>query len=199
MKFERYHALGNDYLVMDPQVQPSHARAGLSDAEVIRICHRHFGVGSDGILWGNLTNAAGSGQAFGLRILNPDASEAEKSGNGLRIFCRYLYDTQQVGDAPFEVWTLGGVVQAQILQQGKQVRVAVGQARFVRSVLPMRVTQAGQSAEDEVLAEAFQLPNERLHICVANVGNPHCVVLREAGDTFDAETVHSPIAPMCSC
>ena len=82
--FQKYHALGNDYFVLDPVL------GELPEPAMIeKICHRNFGLGSDGILYGPLP----SDQAdFGLRILNPDGSEAEKSGNGLRIFCRFLHD-----------------------------------------------------------------------------------------------------------
>ena len=83
--YAKYHALGNDYLVLDPADSPE-----LPDADHIRIiCHRNFGLGSDGILFGPLPTENAD---FGLRILNPDGSEAEKSGNGLRIFARYLRD-----------------------------------------------------------------------------------------------------------
>src|SRR5258705_13820317 len=89
MKFFKYHALGNDYLVIDPQDWPS----PLTQPQIKVICHRNFGVGADGILLGPLP----SDQArFALRIFNPDGSEAEKSGNGLRIFSRYLWDRQKV-------------------------------------------------------------------------------------------------------
>ena len=92
MEFHKYHALGNDYLVMNP------AEVGreLTDAEVVRICHRHFGIGSDGILWGPMEPAGGE-KPFALRIYNPDGSIAEKSGNGLRIYSRYLWDHGFVG------------------------------------------------------------------------------------------------------
>ena len=88
MKFEKYHALGNDYLVYDPLGSDHSFPAN----EIIRICHRNFGLGSDGILVGPLQTEKAD---FGLRILNPDGSEAEKSGNGLRIFARYLYDQKK--------------------------------------------------------------------------------------------------------
>jgi diaminopimelate epimerase len=77
--FTKYHALGNDYIVIDPKNLPS----PLTAAQVKTICHRHFGVGSDGILLGPLPSRKAK---FALRIFNPDGSEAEKSGNGLRIF-----------------------------------------------------------------------------------------------------------------
>ena len=85
MRFAKYHALGNDYLVMDPRT----AGPLPTEAQIRRICHRNFGIGSDGILWGPLPSPRAP---FALRIFNPDASEAEKSGNGIRIFARYLYD-----------------------------------------------------------------------------------------------------------
>ena len=107
MKFEKYHALGNDYLVYDP---PSGDHE-FSSEEIIRICHRNFGLGSDGILVGPLQNDKAE---FGLRILNPDGSEAEKSGNGLRIFARYLFDQKKVGSSPFTVDTLGGIVTCEV-------------------------------------------------------------------------------------
>ena len=78
--FLKYHALGNDYIVLGPQ-----ALDGVPSPDIVRlICHRNYGIGSDGILYGPLASATCD---FGLRIFNPDGSEAEKSGNGLRIFC----------------------------------------------------------------------------------------------------------------
>ena len=91
MKFWKYHALGNDYLVIDPKDLP----APLTVDQIKLICHRNFGVGSDGILLGPLPSKKA---AFALRIFNPDGSEAEKSGNGLRIFSRYLWDRKLVGE-----------------------------------------------------------------------------------------------------
>jgi diaminopimelate epimerase len=107
MIFEKYHALGNDYLVYNP----STINHEFSCEETIRICHRNFGLGSDGILVGPLPSDKAE---FGLRILNPDGSEAEKSGNGLRIFARYLRDSELVSDQPFTVDTLGGVVTCEV-------------------------------------------------------------------------------------
>ena len=80
--FKKYHGLGNDYLVIDPNVQDVELTP-----EVVRlICDRNFGIGSDGILYGPLESDDGPA----VRIFNADGSEAEKSGNGLRIFAKYL-------------------------------------------------------------------------------------------------------------
>src|SRR5260370_7762362 len=88
MRFHKYHALGNDYLVLNPADFPTWKPAPTME-QIRVVCHRNFGVGSDGILWGPLPSKQSE---FGLRIFNPDGSEAEKSGNGLRIFSRYLRD-----------------------------------------------------------------------------------------------------------
>src|ERR1700691_1992271 len=101
--FAKYHALGNDYIVINPKDLP----APLTPEQIKIICHRNFGVGSDGILLGPLPSKKAK---FALRIFNPDGSEAEKSGNGLRIFSRYLWDRKLVRKDDFAIETRGGLV-----------------------------------------------------------------------------------------
>src|SRR4051812_2056250 len=102
MRFFRYHAIGNDYIVIrEEDVDESHG--AMTPALARRICHRNYGVGSDGILL-HLRERDACGH-FALRIFNPDGSQSEKSGNGLRIFARYLWDRKLVSTAPFEVVT----------------------------------------------------------------------------------------------
>ena len=116
MRFWRAHGLGNDYLVFE-------GGTSLSPSLVRAVCDRHRGVGSDGILE---PVAANDGADFGLRIHNPDGSEAEKSGNGLRIYAHWR--VHQRGASPrFTVWTPGGVVRCEV--SGDTVRVGMGPAR----------------------------------------------------------------------
>jgi diaminopimelate epimerase len=173
VRFAKYHALGNDYLVVDPKHHP-HA---FSTREIIRICHRNFGIGSDGILWGPLP--ARDGAAFALRIFNPDGSETQKSGNGLRIFCRYLFDQGLVQHAPFKIHTLGGVVEATVHEAGQRVTVAMGCVSFDSARIPV----AG--AAREVIRESMTVGGETLTFSSATIGNPHCVVERPATSTAD--------------
>ena len=109
----KYQALGNDYLVVDP----AEVRISLSASAISALCDRNRGVGSDGILYGPIPSPSSSvvDSPFRLRIFNPDGSEAEKSGNGLRIFSLYLYERGLVGDEPFQVQTKGGMVECRIL------------------------------------------------------------------------------------
>ena len=165
-RFSKYHALGNDYLVIDPL----EFAADLAPALIQRICHRNYGVGSDGILLGPLESGEGD---FGLRIFNPDGSEAEKSGNGLRIFSRYLWDRGLVREKAFTVMTLGGKVESVVKDGGRTVTVQMGRASFDSTRIPV----TGQPRE--VLNENMTVAGETLRFCAATVGNPHCVVLQE--------------------
>ncbi len=166
MQFQKYHALGNDYLVLNPAELNQHLNAD----EIIRICHRNYGLGSDGILLGPLDTAQAD---FKLRIFNPDASEAEKSGNGLRIFCRYLYDQGMVKEnIPFSVETLGGVVSAEILEGGELIDVGMGEAIFMARDIPVN----NDHPDFEVINHFFHTSIGTFTGCCVSVGNPHCVI-----------------------
>lgn len=162
MQFAKYHALGNDYLVVEPTAFP----CPLKTEEIRVLCHRNFGVGSDGVLLGPLPSEKAQ---FGLRIFNPDGSEAEKSGNGLRIFSRYLWDTQRVDTREFAVETPGGVVRSQVFEAGRQVQVEMGQVSFWSDRIPVT------GPRREVLNEVIEVGGRRLTCCAATIGNPHCV------------------------
>ena len=163
-RFWKYHALGNDYLVLDIADAP---RAP-TPKEVVRICHRNFGLGSDGILYGPLKV---KGADFGLRIFNPDGSEAEKSGNGLRIFARYLWDRKKVKSKPFTIHTRGGVVTCMVAADGKKITVEMGRVSFHSKDIPVNVSPAR-----EVLNEEITVAGRTFRFFAATVGNPHCVL-----------------------
>ena len=163
MRFHKYQGLGNDYIVLE--------RGDLGSAElpvklIRRICDRHFGLGSDGIL----VEDAACDAEFALRIFNSDGSEAEKSGNGLRIFARYLWDEGRVGGEVFPVVTRGGTVQCQIRDAGKMVFVEMGQASFESERIPV----AGPRRD--VVGEGIEVDGVPLRFTAVTVGNPHCVV-----------------------
>ena len=163
MHFWKYQALGNDYIVMDGRAQ------AVPSADLVRrICDRHFGVGSDGILWHEETDGG-----IALRIYNPDGSEAEKSGNGLRIFARYLFDRGLVAGDPFAVTTPGGRVSCHVQGAGARVQVEMGRVSFSSRDIPV------VGPEREVLEEKLAIGGEELVFSAATVGNPHCVILRE--------------------
>jgi len=163
-KFYKYHGLGNDYLVIDP----AHAELALSVAAVRLLCDRHYGIGSDGILYGPFW---GPDNIPAVKIFNPDGSEAEKSGNGVRIFSRYLCEAGYVTGREFSLRTAGGVVAVEVLdEKAWLLRVDMGTATFASDQIPV----AGEKRE--VVAEKLAVGEEMLTVTCVSLGNPHCVV-----------------------
>ncbi len=169
--FFKGHGLGNDYIVMDPK----DLTFALTPERVAKICDRNWGVGSDGIL--TLEN---SGRAdFGLRIWNPDGSEAEKSGNGLRIFARYLYATRKTRKTSFSVDTPGGLVHIDLhidtWGDASAATVEMGRATFDPKALPCSLEVK------ELLEQPIAAAGEEMVFTGVSVGNPHCVVFKPKG------------------
>jgi diaminopimelate epimerase len=188
--FVKAHGLGNDYIVLNGADLP----APLTPPQVARICDRNWGVGSDGIL---LLVPAWGGADFGLRILNPDGSEAEKSGNGLRIFAKYLRDHGHTTRDTFTVSTKGGRVECRLhLEAGRvnAVTVEMGRCTFVAPEIPMN------GPEREVVKVPLQVDGETFLITAVSVGNPHCVVFTDKLDEGQARRLgpkieHHPAFP----
>jgi len=173
MRYSKYHALGNDYIV----IRPTELRSELEPDVIRLICHRNYGIGSDGILLGPHDSKSCD---FGLRIFNPDGTEAEKSGNGLRIFARFLWDEHLSSDQPFTVETVGGAVSCEVSTDGKNVKVEMGEVSFESTAIPV------EGASREVLNEELEIDNHVLTYCAATVGNPHCVVLSDDPTPYQA-------------
>ncbi len=169
MEFLKYHALGNDYLVLTSGPSQS-VETELTAEQVRKICHRNFGLGSDGILVGEKDSPR---KGFKLTIFNPDGSKAEKSGNGLRIFARSLWDRKMVNESPFQIMTSGGLVSAQVESSGKSVTVEMGRVSFQSEDIPV----SGKSRE--VLNETLEINGEEITFSAATIGNPHCIVLNQ--------------------
>lgn len=169
--FVKSHGLGNDYFVLDG----SRISFGLTPAAIRLLCDRNYGIGSDGILL--LVPSARAD--FGLRILNPDGSEAEKSGNGLRIFAKYLYEHGHTDKKEFKIDTPGGVVTAELeVRDGRVpfVTVEMGTATFDSRLIPVT------GDEREVVNEEMRIEGEVIRFTAVSVGNPHCVVFTEKLD-----------------
>jgi diaminopimelate epimerase len=165
--FVKSHGLGNDYFVLNE----AELSFSLSEKNIQLLCDVHYGIGSDGIL----LKVASSKADFGLKIYNPDGSEAEKSGNGLRIFAKYLYDYGHTSGKIFTIETLGGVVTAEVTQEtnGKanQVKVDMGKAIFNSHQVPVNCD------EPECFDHPLNIVDETYLINCVSVGNPHCVIV----------------------
>lgn len=176
--FVKSHGLGNDYIVLNQDK----INFELTEKAIVRICDVHFGIGSDGIL----VKVSSEKADFGLRILNPDGSEAEKSGNGLRIFAKYLYDYAFAEKKKFTIETPGGLVTAEVIEErnGKAVTIKVdmGKAIFESHKVPVNCEK------EECIGEVLELDEKQYEINCVSVGNPHCVILKQ---DLDAEEIKS--------
>jgi len=175
--FFRGHGLGNDYIVVDPKA----LTFKLTPKSIQLLCNRNWGLGSDGILALVPSRKAD----FGLRIFNPDGSEAEKSGNGLRIFARYLHATGKTKKQRFTVDTKGGLVTINLHMDrhgdASSVTVEMGQATFKPEALPCTL------GVEELVRQPIQAVGRSLQFTGVSVGNPHCVVFKDAGESWSRE------------
>lgn len=158
MHWTKGHGLGNDYLVVEPGLLPEGVT--LTPGTVRLICDRHRGVGSDGIL--ELRPSTGQADRFGLRIWNPDGSIAEKSGNGIRIFAKYLREHGHTTATGFTIATPGG-----------DAAVALDVSAATGRVAAVTVDMGTASFDPRTV---LTVDGQDLDVTILSVGNPHCVV-----------------------
>jgi diaminopimelate epimerase len=167
MRFEKWQALGNDYVIVEREELPWE----LTPERVRRLCEPHFGIGSDGIL---LLSRPRSGEHVAeLRVFNPDGSEAELSGNGAREAVLYLRRSGWTGQDTFTVRTAAGDVRPTITGPDT-VTMAIGRATLVSDDYPGGAENGSGTLEAGGRRWRFR------HV---NVGNPQCVIL--AGDEVE--------------
>ena len=162
----KYHGLGNDYLIYDP----NRNACGLQERQVEALCRRNLGVGADGILYGPFFD----GDKMRVRIFNPDGSEAEKSGNGIRIFSKYLKDMGYVTEESYVLHTKAGETRVTFLnEQGDLMRVDMGYPEFVAKEIPV------VGFEGEIVNEAIFFGDNFYNATCVSLGNPNCVLMLE--------------------
>lgn len=162
----KYHGLGNDYLIYDPNRNDNL----LQERQIQALCKRNIGVGADGILYGPFFD----GKEMWVRIFNPDGSEAEKSGNGIRIFSRYLKDAGYVREESYTLHTKAGETRVTFLDDhGDFMRVDMGYARFVAEEIP------AVGFGEEIVNEAIFFGDNFYNATCVSMGNPNCVLMLE--------------------
>lgn len=179
LPFSKFHALGNDYVVLDP----AWMALDLTPRVIQALCDRRHGIGADGILLGPLAVPEDPG-AFGLRIFNPDGSEAEKSGNGLRIFARYLLEAGYTLGETCRIHTPGGVSAIRHLApDGSLIQVDMGKASFRAEDIGFTAIPPSQEAIEIPL---FLDGGRPVTVTALSLGNPHCVLFPGSVSPADA-------------
>jgi diaminopimelate epimerase len=179
MNFWKMHGLGNDYIVIDNR------ESKISDLELgplaKKLCAWHFSIGADGLLLLSISKAAD----VRMRIFNPDGSEAEMCGNGIRCLAKFAYEFGVIKKDEFTVETEAGLKQVRLVLEKetvKEVRVDMGIPNWKRSALPM-------NGDGECINEDLQVDDETYKVTCLSIGNPHCVVFVENVDEFPVEYV----------
>ncbi len=176
------HGIGNDFILVDALGDNAYETNAYDISK--KVNHRKFGIGGDGLVLVLPSKLA----AFKMRMFNPDGSEAEMCGNGIRCFAKYVHDKFLTPDVNIKVETLAGVKELKMsLKDGKKegkvdsVRVDMGEPALKRSSIPMR----GEEAE-QVVGETLKAEGEKFEITCVNMGNPHVVIF---GDNISSVPV----------
>lgn len=174
--FTKMHGLGNDFVMLDCISNPAPPEEVLSDLSE-KVCDRHFGIGGDGLILILEDDEAD----YRMRMFNPDGSESEMCGNGIRCFGKYLFDAGMIEAKAISVATMQGLQHIEIVpgqQRGAnplQVRVDMGAPRLLRSQIPM-APHEGNGGDSRVINEGLEVNGETYYITAVSMGNPHVVI-----------------------
>jgi diaminopimelate epimerase len=192
--FTKMHGIGNDFVVigaMDGLPLPEDELAAFARF----VCDRHFGVGADGVIW-VLPSAIAD---FQMRIFNPDGSEAEMCGNGIRCAVKWFYDRDYAKGTTVRVDTLAGIKIVQVHAEGDRavaVTVDMGAPIFDPDRIPTTLGDGKEAVEVPLLLDGVG----RLTVTAVSMGNPHCVLFVDDVASFPVEQVgpkieHHPAFP----
>jgi diaminopimelate epimerase len=174
MRFEKWQALGNDYLIFEREALPWE----LTEARIRWLCDPHFGVGSDGILL--LSRSEDAGYVAELRIFNPDGSEAELSGNGAREAILYLRRHGWTDEDSFTILTAAGPITPTITGE-LTCSVEMGRASTESKDFP----SGGPDGTGHLVAGGRAWDFQHV-----SIGNPQCAIVVDGGlEDLDLEAI----------
>ncbi|OPY54860.1 MAG: Diaminopimelate epimerase [Methanosaeta sp. PtaU1.Bin060] len=161
LAFTKMHGNGNDFIIID-EMRSEQVAESKKSGFAIGCCHRNFGIGADGVLF--LVNSPRA--ELGMRLFQPDGSEAEMCGNGIRCLAKYAWDCGYVGEG-FSVETLAGVVPVQVREMDDcfWAKVKMGVPKFDRGAIP--AIGSGEFLMEEL---------DGMQISAVNTGVPHAVI-----------------------
>jgi diaminopimelate epimerase len=186
MRFTKMHGIGNDFVMVNCLGKEGEALAEDAQRRAAFLCDRKFGVGADGVI----LVLPGRTAPFQMRMFNPDGSESEMCGNGLRCFAKYVCDRGFAhGETALAVETGAGLlhVQAQTGENGKidKVRVDMGEPVLVPADVP---TTLGQGLTPVVNAPLL-LADRTVGVTAVSMGNPHAVIFVDEAASYPVATV----------
>ncbi len=189
MKFTKMQGLGNDYLYVFSNEEPKNPAQ-----DSIRLSDRHFGPGSDGMIWILPSEVAD----FKMRIFNADGSEAMMCGNGIRCVGKYVFDRKYTNKTELDIETLSGIKHLRLHTKDSVVEcVEVDMGKAIVSA-PLLLDLSLELSGDECInLHASRNGSDIMLTCVpVDMGNPHAVVFCDNADDVPVELVGSAIEHM---
>lgn len=185
MRFTKMHGIGNDFVVMDAVTEelPAVDYSDLSQ----RVCERKFGVGADGLIV-IVPSKIGD---IGMRMFNPDGSEAEMCGNGVRCVARYAHERRLTDGSTIRLETAAGIRTLKVnTKKGtiESVRVDMGRPILERAGIPMRGAET-----ERAIDEPLRVAGRRLKFTAVSMGNPHAVIFDAGTSPAIVEQLGPPI------
>lgn len=167
MNFWKLHGVGNDFIAIDGRFDNIDSNDYSDLAK--RVCHRHFGIGADGLLVVKNSDVCDVEMVY----YNSDGSRANMCGNGLRCFCKFVYDNNIVNENEFTVYTLDGVKKISLNIYNDKIntiRVNMGKANFNPKNIPVNTDK------EVFINEKLVVDNKEFLVSSVLMGVPHTIV-----------------------
>ncbi len=178
MKFFKYQGLGNDFIIIEDLSE----QIRINSSEIKKICHRHFGIGADGLIIARPSEKAD----FYMSYFNADGTQAEMCGNGIRCLAKFLDETGKVNKDELSIETLAGIKILKLFRQNseiKEIEVNMGSPRFRPEEIPIEVEG------NEVFDFLLSVNKKNFLISAVSMGNPHCVIeVKKLDNSFISTT-----------
>lgn len=178
MKFTKMHGLGNDFVLIEDREE----KLNLTPKQISHICHRHLGVGADGLILIQPSNKC----AVKMVFYNQDGSRAAMCGNGVRCFAKYVYDHGIVQETCFSIETRAGKTNVKIIEQKNAdtiVQVNMGKVDYNPSNIPMNIDKK------DALDEVVYINNQEIVFSSVLVGVPHSIIEVDHLETYPVERI----------
>lgn len=184
IEFTKAHGIGNDFIIIDGM----DGTISFTAPQIKLLCDRHFGIGADGLI---IARPSEKGDAFML-FYNPDGTQAEMCGNGIRCLAKFLYERNIVEKDVMRLETLAGVKRVELIFNGAEVtgaRVEMGKPSFKAEDIPTTLREGKEEAID------VELPvgKGKVKVSCVSMGNPHCVVFVDNVEEAPVEEIGSRI------
>jgi diaminopimelate epimerase len=178
LNFWKMHGTGNDFIVIDNR--DGKIKENKLSEFAKRICKRRFSVGADGLLLVYDSDVAD----VRMRMFNPDGTEAEMCGNGIRCFVKFCYENGITRKKELKIETLAGIKHTwlSVNDEVKSVKVDMGAPSFKRESLPML-------GEGKCIGEKLKVDGEIYEVTCLSVGNPHCVLFVDDLEAFPVQEI----------